>query len=205
MLLLRCASLLILLLGTASAAAVVRDEEVEEPRDGGMDPMEHFLHACSQGELASVEIVLEEHPDFVNRQSVNGEGCLHVAGIMGQTKVTQTALQAGADPNQRSTFEAGLRMTPLSWNVYGGHVETARALLEGGADVNMDFDNMMNPEEAVTVLDILYDVILGDGNDETKDPDDPHYGKYHKMKDLLLEYGAMRYKDVVASKLEPEL
>ena len=41
--------------------------------------------------------------------------------------------------------------------------------------------------------------------DETKDPDDPHYGKYHKMKDLLLEYGAMRYKDVVASKLEPEL
>jgi hypothetical protein len=46
---------------------------------------------------------------------------------------------------------------------------------------------------------------LSVGKDEKTDPDDAHYGKYHKMKGLLLEYGAMRYKDVVASKSEPEL
>lgn len=176
-----------------------------EERDGGMEPFEHYLHACSEGELESLEIALEEHPEFVNRQSSMGEGCLHVAAILGQTEITRTALRAGADPNMRSTFKDGLRMTPLSWNVYGGHVETARALLEGGADVNMDFDSMMNRAEAVTVLDILYDVILAVGKDEKTDPDDPHYGKYHKMKHLLLEYGAKRHKDVLASKSEPEL
>jgi len=176
-----------------------------EERDGGMDPLEHYLHACSEGELESLEIILEEHPDFVNRQSSMGEGCLHVAAVLGQTAITRTALRAGANPNMRSTFKDGLRMTPLSWNVYGGHVETARALLEGGADVNMDFDSMMNPEETVTVLDVLYDFILAVGKDEKTDPNDPHYGKYHKMKDLLLEYGAMRYKDVLASKSDPEL
>jgi len=172
--------------------------------DAPDDEFSKYLHACSEGELELVEILLEEHPEYANRQSTQGEGCLHVAAILGQTAITKTALKAGADPNQRSTFGEGLRMTPLSWNVYGGHVDTAKALLEAGANVNLDFDNMMKPDETVTVLDILYDVILSVGRDEKTDPDDPHYGKYLKMKELLLENGAKRWKDVLAS-TEPEL
>lgn len=168
------------------------------------DPFVRFLQACAEGEIEVVEILLEEYPSFAQQQSVKeGEGCLHVAGIRGQSTITKALLRAGADPDQRSAFELGLRMTPLSWNVYGGHVATARALLEGGAKVNLDFDNMLNPNEKVTVLDLLYDVILDvDNNDEDpknqdrNDPNDPHYGRYHSMKNLLLEYGAKRYSEL---------
>ena len=165
------------------------------------DELSHFLTACAEGHLEDLEIILEEHPEFVTRTSEHGESCLHVAAMRGQTAITQAALKAGANPNQRSTFDKGLRMTPLSWNVYGGHVDTVRALLEGGADVNLDFDSMMDPEQSVTVLDILEAFVLNLdkpdalGNNKN-DPDDPHYGKYHKVREVLLEYGAKRYKDV---------
>ena len=98
--------------------------------------------------------ILKKHPDFATAFSEMGESCLHAASIMGHIPVTEAVLKAGGNPNVRSTFAQGLRMTPLSWNVFGGHVENAQVLLEAGADVNMPFDHMTaEGKETVTVLD----------------------------------------------------
>jgi ankyrin repeat protein len=172
------------------------------------DPFDHFLMACSQGNMEVVEIMIEEHPEFVTGQSQNGESCLHVAGILGQVDITNYVLRHGGNPNQRSTYVHGLRMTPLSWNVYGGHVANVRALLEAGADVNMEFDHLnteTEQHEPVTVLDILY--MMEDFSEEathnakttTEDGTDPatsNRKKHFEMRDLLLLHGARRYTDL---------
>ena len=78
------------------------------------DPYDRFLMACSEGRLADVKALLERNPHFARKQSKDGETCLHVAGILGQTEVTKLALVHGADPNARSGYSGGLRMTPVS-------------------------------------------------------------------------------------------
>eukprot|EP00546_Thalassionema_frauenfeldii_P014210 CAMPEP_0178911948 /NCGR_PEP_ID=MMETSP0786-20121207/9983_1 /TAXON_ID=186022 /ORGANISM="Thalassionema frauenfeldii, Strain CCMP 1798" /LENGTH=200 /DNA_ID=CAMNT_0020584461 /DNA_START=138 /DNA_END=740 /DNA_ORIENTATION=+ len=145
-----------------------------------------FLNACTFGDVAQVKDLLEQHPDWIKRgRSEQGETCLHVAGIQGQAAVTQLVLEQGADPNVRTSFAQGLRMHPLSWNVYGGHVETAQVLLEKGANVNLDFDSMGQPPTKVTALDICTQIM--ENNDAEM---------FVKMKELLLQYGAKLYSEL---------
>lgn len=163
--------------------------------DAEIDPFDDFMMACTEGNLQVLEIMIEEHPDFITKRTKQGESCLHGAGIKGQTGVTKTILRHGGNPDQRSTFSQGLRMTPLSWNVYGGHIETAKILLEAGANVNLDFDQASDSgtEELATVLDILYSSMQG----QTKSSKDPWHLKNLAMEQLLLQYGAKRYKDLI--------
>jgi ankyrin repeat protein len=102
----------------------------------------------------------------LNARTDNGEACLHLTGIYGHSEVTRLLLQKGADPNIRSTYEAGLRMHPLSWNLYGGHAENIELLLKYGADVNLDFDGMGNPVVAVTPLDVTLQLVQNEEGDE---------------------------------------
>lgn len=191
----------VLFIGLLSSRAI--DSKSQHEGDDEQDPFDDFLFACSEGNMEVLEIMIEEHPDFPTSQSKEGESCLHAAGILGQAAVTKAVLKAGGNPNQRSTFAQGLRMTPLSWNVFGGHVENAKLLLEAGADVNMDFDHLTKGgNEMVTVLDILYMNMLDqfEGSDEDM-TEHPHYKMHYEMRDLLLEYGAKRYRDVTKEEL----
>lgn len=139
---------------------------------------------CSGGDVAKLEAVLEFHPGWVHIPTESGEFCLHLTGIMGETEVTRLLLKKGADPNIRSTFAQGLRMHPLSWNVYAGHYDNAKLLLDAGAHVNADFDLKMGDKlDVVTVLDIIR-MIKGDSTD------------FDKLEALLLEHGAMTYAEV---------
>jgi ankyrin repeat protein len=143
-----------------------------------------------------VRTALEEHPDWLQIRSSHGETCLHVAGIYGAAAVTRAVLQAGADPNVRSTYEHGLRMHPLSWNVYGGHVTNAQLLLEHGADPNLDVDPMENGASPETVLDIVQR-ILGAFDENYKDNDnqneDSRYTAFREIEKLLLKYDAKNF------------
>lgn len=145
-----------------------------------------FLDACTTGDVDAVRAMLKEHPGWANGRSKQGESCLHVSGITGQTGITSIILQAGGDPNIRTAFKEGLRMHPLSWNVYGGHVETVAVLLEGGADVNLDVDDMYNPGQPVTVFDLIEYTLDVDHVDK----------RFTQVKELLLKFGAKRYKDL---------
>jgi ankyrin repeat protein len=158
-------------------------------------PMD-FLEACTQGNMEAIRQGIEEHPQWVNGRSPQGESCLHLAGIMGQTEVTRYILEKGGDPNIRTTFKQGQRMHPLSWNVYGGHVETARVLLEHGADVNLDVDWLRGRHQDVaTPLDLLLD-LLPSSEEKRKDP---KFDKYINMMELLKEFGGHTYSDLQSS------
>eukprot|EP00547_Thalassionema_nitzschioides_P000402 CAMPEP_0194202348 /NCGR_PEP_ID=MMETSP0156-20130528/2396_1 /TAXON_ID=33649 /ORGANISM="Thalassionema nitzschioides, Strain L26-B" /LENGTH=198 /DNA_ID=CAMNT_0038927815 /DNA_START=56 /DNA_END=652 /DNA_ORIENTATION=+ len=151
-----------------------------------------FLNACTFGDVKQVEEALEENRSWAHGRSSQGETCLHVAGIQGQAAITKLVLEKGGDPNVRTTFPQGLRMHPLSWNAYAGHVETAKVLLENGASVNLDFDSMGQPQAKVTVLDIVTQILDTDSNADVE--------KFVGMKELLLKHGAKLY-----SELEQEL
>jgi hypothetical protein len=104
------------------------------------------------------------------------------AGIYGHAHIAELVLQAGGDANIRSTFAGGLRMTPLSWNVYGGHVAATKVLLQHGAHVNLDFDaashsgrkGSSSTKKKVTVYDVLMDILDrsggGGGGGSSNDP-----------------------------------
>jgi ankyrin repeat protein len=170
-----------------------------------------FLMACSQGDIDTVkEFVQNDTSYYVTAYSKNGgESCLHVAGILGQATVTQYILQNGGNPNQRSqNIQHGLRMTPLSWNVYGNHIENVQLLLQAGADVNLDFDYVVDGTlQKVTVFDLLLyihsNINFNDDNamsdDETNsDHEESVYSKTARvMYDLLRRHGAQRYTDLV--------
>ena len=48
-----------------------------------------------------------------------------------------TLIDAGADVNARTKGGDSLKMTPTHWMVYGRHVDGLKALIVGGADVNL--------------------------------------------------------------------
>ena len=171
---------------TRSEVAAVGDEKDSST----LPPLSNaFLNACTEGKLDEIEAALKEHPTWVHGRSESGETCLHVAGIKGQAQVSRLILKLGGDVNVRSTFAHGLRMHPLAWNVYGGHVENVRVLLEEGrADVNLDYDDAKGLP--ITVLDTILDIAPDEKSDK------PGLERFYKLKELLLKHGAKQYKDL---------
>jgi hypothetical protein len=174
---------------TRSSAVGAVGEEQKQDSSNMLPLSTAFLNACTDGRLDEIEAALKEHPDWVHGRSESGETCLHVAGIKGQVEVSRLILKMGGDVNVRSTFAHGLRMHPLAWNVYGGHVENVRVLLEeGNADVNLDYDDAKG--SPITVLDTVLDI----APDEKMDK--PGLERFYMVKELLLKHGAKQYKDL---------
>jgi ankyrin repeat protein len=184
------------------------ENDIADSSDDTGNLFDQFVMACSQGEMNIVVQLVQEHPEYVIGYSKNGESCLHVAGILGQSNVTQFILLKGGNPNQRSLNKQGLRMTPLSWNVYGNHIENVKLLLDAGANVNLDFDYMTNDGtyDKFTVLDLLY--LVGNFHDNTTshvdEDDNTHQQTQYVIRDLLLQYGAKRYKELDPQQVEEE-
>ena len=156
---------------------------------GRTNPVVYHIQACTEGKVDVVKEVLAENPDWINEKSHQGESCLHVSGIYGQEEITALLLSKGADPNIRSSFHQGLRMHPLSWNLFHGHVGNAKLLLEGGADVNADFDHM-GTQTPVTSLDIVEEILSKMSDTDERLPE------FNELKDLLIKHGAMRIADL---------
>ena len=83
-------------------------------------------------------------------------------------------------------------MHPLSWNVYGGHLENIKLLLEHGADVNLDFDSMGQPPSPVTVLDVLYELQKAEQGDQ----------RFVDMEAVLKKHGAKTMKELHQDKAD---
>jgi len=158
----------------------------DQSNDDDMPDESFFLH-CSGGEIKQLKEAFQSKPHWVHATTKDGESCLHLAGILGHASVTKLLLDLKADPNVRSTFEQGLRMHPLSWNVYANHYDNCQLLLEHGADVNADFDLVIQQDktrEVVTVLNIIHRMKEGGNHD------------FDKLEKLLLKHGAKTWKEL---------
>lgn len=55
--------------------------------------------------LTSYRASLYIYIDWSNAHTTDGETCLHLAAIPGSNGITKVLLEAGADPNARTTFD----------------------------------------------------------------------------------------------------
>jgi len=168
-----------------TGVVVVAAEEIKttNPTSTPTRPGEDFFHLCSSRDANAADDsvekfrnILEVNPHWVHSRTDNGETCLHLTGIYGNSDITRLLLDKkyNADPNVRTTYEKGLRMHPLSWNVYGGHLQNIQLLLEHGADINLDFDSMVSKSKPddddddtiVTSLDVLLELIQNESGDK---------------------------------------
>lgn len=196
---------------TPTAAAIELDESLSN----------EFFFACSGGKTDTIRKLLDKHgKDLANLKTNEGETCLHLCSIdtTGQAvHIAKALLEAGADPNVRTTFEQGQRMTPLSWHTYAGNYDIVELLLDAEADINKDFD--LHPPSApvqtiVTALDIA-EKLSGvedmaesvekeekdkNSNGEGNDPRD----RFKLTYDLLKSRGGKNWEDIVKERAAAE-
>ena len=196
---------------TPTAAAIDLDESLSN----------EYFFACSGGKTDTVRKLLDGHgKDLANLKTKEGETCLHLCSIdtTGQAvHIARALLEAGADPNVRTTFEQGQRMTPLSWHTYAGNYDIIELLLDAGANINTDFD--LHPPSApvqtiVTALDIA-EKLSGvedmaesvekeeknkNSNGKGNDPRD----RFKLTYDLLKSRGGKNWEDIVKERAAAE-
>jgi len=192
---------------TKGMTMVVAAEEIESTTTTPTRPGEDFFHLCSSSgvtqkkkknddndtdndDVDKFRNILEMNPHWVHSRTDNGETCLHLTGIYGNSDITELLLDKkyNADPNVRTTYKKGLRMHPLSWNVYGGHLVNIQLLLENGADINLDFDSMDSKSDTpiVTSLDVLLELIQNESGDE----------RFLEIEKVFTKYGAKTMEQI---------
>lgn len=89
-----------------------------------------FFTACRTGDVAALRELLERDRSLAGERTEGGGTGLHVALL--HPAAVRLLLEYGADPNVR---EAGDNALPLHFAAGGGPLESVRALLDGGSDV----------------------------------------------------------------------
>ncbi len=96
------------------------------------DLVKAFAEAI-RGDIETVRQMLDVYPQLAN-SAVDGHTVLHHAAGENRAAAIGLLIERGADPNARW---AGLQHTPLSWAVTCDWPEACRALVEGGAKVDL--------------------------------------------------------------------
>ncbi|HEX4621014.1 MAG TPA: ankyrin repeat domain-containing protein, partial [Myxococcaceae bacterium] len=109
------------------------------------DPLQLAVkEAIHAGDADSLGRLLADHAGLASAQMEGRRGGtgtpLHVVAdwpgyFPNGPAVVATLLAAGADPNAPTTGPAGFAETPLHWASSTDDVEVARALIDGGADL----------------------------------------------------------------------
>ncbi|HEY1239020.1 MAG TPA: ankyrin repeat domain-containing protein [Bryobacteraceae bacterium] len=97
-----------------------------------LTPFERFVSACARGDRSRAGEMLAEHPELRIELRAEHHRMLHVPAERGDTKVLETMLACGFDPN--TPDHDGV--TPLHRAAMAGKPEAVRVLLAGGAPVN---------------------------------------------------------------------
>ena len=186
-------TLLLTLLSLWPAKAVTRTAKAMTPDEQAARDKEtyaKFLKVCQEGShIDSVVDLLKKMPDEALQN--RGTACLIVA--MDQPEMIEAVCNVGVNPSPKTKVQdkdGEVEMTPLSWHVLQGYLESTEALLRKGADPNVRFPGWVDGEdEMITVFDIVVNQLAekkgGSQNKELLD-----YRTLYAMRSLLLEYGA---------------
>jgi ankyrin repeat protein len=96
-----------------------------------LSPLDHFVAACARGDRAAADAMLATHPGLRDELRLEQHRMLHRPAESGNTKVLETMLACGFDPQARDKDN----VTPLHRAAMGGHADAVRVLLKSGADV----------------------------------------------------------------------
>jgi ankyrin repeat protein len=89
-----------------------------------------FFAACRAGDIGALRDLLATHPELTRERDAAGNTGLHLA--VAHVDCVRLLLEHGADPNAR---ESGDNATPLHFAAANGHLDSLRALLDAGGDV----------------------------------------------------------------------
>lgn len=92
-----------------------------------------MFEATAQGDLASVQAILEYHPESVSSRGLKGMTPLHMAAVRCHERVGRLLIDNGADVNATK----GDGWTPLHHASQNGHEVMVRLLLDHGADLHV--------------------------------------------------------------------
>jgi ankyrin repeat protein len=128
-----------------------------------MSEIDTLMDAAKAGDVTRVRAILREHPQLASARLPSGESPLMAALYRGQREVVAAIVEAGGevdifaaaatgrtaelhqalkDPAKLNAF-AYDGWTPLHLAAFFGHVDTARALVEAGADVHAFSQNSL--------------------------------------------------------------
>jgi len=125
-------------------AFLKQDKNLVNARDSGGKGALHWAALYGQKEVA--ELLLAQKAD-VNSRDENGFTPLHWAAEFNQSDVTRVLLANKADTTLKVPR---FGWTPLRLAVLHGHIRTAEALLQGGADPNLkDEENIPLLHQAI--------------------------------------------------------
>jgi ankyrin repeat protein len=144
---------------SAAQLAVARDHgfpswralkaEVDKRR---AHPLEAFFAACAAGDIAALGDLLARDPALVRERHPDGATGLHLA--VRHPDAVRLLLTHGADPNARDSGDNAL---PLHFAAGGGSVESVRALLDAGSEVQGAGDaHRMDAIGWATVFGVAY-------------------------------------------------
>lgn len=94
-----------------------------------------YFAACAAGDVAGLRELLDRDPELVHQRNPAGATGLH--GALRHPEAVRFLLARGADPNAR---EHGDNALPLHFAAGGAPIETIRALLDAGSDVQGEGD-----------------------------------------------------------------
>lgn len=102
-----------------------------------------FFEACALGDAETVAKRLDEDPQQIYENSVDGFSGIGLASFFGNEMVVALLIELGADIHQVSSN--GLAVAPLNSAAAGGHIRIVEMLLQAGADVNAKQEGGFTP------------------------------------------------------------
>ena len=124
---------------TTALFALVKGEGFKDPKKNdalqailAKHPALDIYETAALGTATEFEAMLRDFPDAVQRPNSFGWTALHLAAFAGNVANTQLLIDKGADVNVRA--KSRFLNTPLQTALLTGQYETAKMLLEHGAD-----------------------------------------------------------------------
>lgn len=105
--------------------------------------IDYLSDSASIGDMESVKFFIEKCNVDVNSTDDIGRTALHKAAYRGKDSIVEYLLSKGANINSKiENNDPELSgTTPLTWAVMSGHVDTAKTLIQHGADADVIVNN----------------------------------------------------------------